>query len=147
MSQVYSIIVSEDQSEFALSRFLDEWLDVGSYERSENGYLLTAHTGEKGLVTLEDREILFQGQFSDDGLDRILTLAEVMETELLLEGEPLESNASQPKWRDFGWLGKTSGALLVPLALLAVLLFVLALPVLLIVMLVRIVFGLQKKGL
>ncbi len=113
---------------------------------SEDGCLLTAHTGEKGLVTVEGQEVVFQGQFSDDGLNRIQTFAEVMETELLLEGEPLDSNSDKPKWQDFGWLGKTSGPMLVPVVLLVVLLFVLALPVLLLVMLVRLVFGLQKKG-
>ena len=144
MSQVYSILLGENQSEMALSRFLDEWQAVGSHELTENGYALTAHTGEKGLVTMEDHEIIFQGNYSEAGFDLILGLAEGLEKELLLEGEPLDSHSGLARWQNFGWLGKTSGAMLLPVTLLMILLYILALPVLLIVLLVRLLFSLKK---
>jgi hypothetical protein len=144
LSQVYSIVTAAIQSETVVSRFLDEWQAVGSYELVDNSYALTAHTGEEGLVTVEDHEIIFQGKFSDDGFYLIVSLAEVMETELLLEGQPLERDSGIPKWQNFGWLGKTSGTMLVPVILLMTLLFILTLPVLLIVFLVRLLFTTQK---
>lgn len=145
MSQVYSIVVAENQSDMALSRFLDEWQSVGSYASTEYGYDLTTHTGEKGLVTLEDREIVFQGRFSDEGIDLILALAEALDTELLLEGEPLESSSGLARWQDFDWLVKTSGVMLMPVMLFMMLLYILALPVILIVMLLRLLFFVQEK--
>lgn len=145
MSQVYSIVVAENQSDMALSRFLDEWRSVGSYELTENGYSLNANSGETGLVSVEDHEIVFQGRFSEEGIDLILALAEALDSELLLEGEPLDTSLGLTRWQDFGWLEKTSGVMLLPVMLFMILLYILALPILLIIMLVRLLFVMRKN--
>jgi hypothetical protein len=142
MSQVLSITSDAKSAEAALQQFFEHWRAIGSLEPAEQGYTLIAHSGDRGLLTIESNEILFQGEFNEQGFAAIQTLAEALGEELLLEGKPLQNKTGLAlPWR-LGRLGKTaailSGLVILPLAILA-------LPVLLLVMLVRLLFILLRS--
>jgi hypothetical protein len=139
LSQVLSIKPTAGLSEQSLSLFLEKWCSIGSFTAMEYGYSLTERSGESGIVTLENGEIVFQGQFSEEGMATILSFADSLGSKLLLEGESLLTEGEGAA-NSLRLIGKAIvGFVLLPVAIVV-------LPILMLILVARLVFTLTREG-
>ena len=142
MSQVLSLRLADDQADAALARFVTQWAGMGgTATAAEQGYDLVMKGGGRALLSIEGRVLSLQGDYGDEGVEVMQSLADSLGAELLLEDEVLEE-AAPPRWDTLGPLGKAAGVALVALLLPVGLVL---LPVLLLVVLIRLLVASAKR--